>query len=96
MISIPELLAEAAALVIIVRLLTFRRRGGRHRQGVALVAWLVACANVALIIKLPELVLPTPVTVLLALFLITFAILLLHTGGNLAHLLRTFLPYRRH
>ncbi|QEM80221.1 phage holin family protein [Halomonas binhaiensis] len=89
-------IAVMAALVIVGRILTFQRRGSRYRRGISFVAWLVTCANFTLIVKLPGMPPPEPVTTLLAIWQVAFAILLLRHGGNLAHLLRSLHLTRRH
>nr|WP_300309217.1 phage holin family protein [Halomonas sp.] len=89
-------IAVVAALVIVGRILTFQRKGSRYRRGVSFIAWLVTCANFTLIIKLPGMPPPEPVTALLAAWQVVFATLLLRHGGNLAHLLRSLHLIRRH
>nr|WP_300999733.1 phage holin family protein [Halomonas sp.] len=76
-----------AALVIIARILTFRRNGSRYRPGVSLIAWLAvaACTWIAVrIIAAGE-----PEAWWLALLLAGTAALVLRAGGNLAHLFST-------
>ena len=82
--TITELVTVLAALTIIARILTFRRRGSRYRPVVALAAWLtvVACTCIAVrIISAGE-----PEAWWLALLLAATALLLLRCRGNLARL----------
>lgn len=81
-------IAILAAIVSVFRILTFQRRGSRYRRGISLMAWLVSCAHVTVIVKLPTLDLPDPAAAGLALVLVAIAALLLRCRGNLAHLLR--------
>lgn len=81
-------IAILAAIVSLLRILTFQRRGSRYRRGVSFLAWLAACANIVLIFKLPGMTLPEPAEAGLAVVLVAFAVLLLRAGGNLAHLFR--------
>lgn len=79
----------AAALVIVARLLTFRRRG-RYRPGVSLAAWLIIVLATVLTVFGPP---PSDaVRWLIALAMVVLAIGLVRTGGNVAHLIR---PLRR-
>nr|WP_103970430.1 phage holin family protein [Halomonas sp. MCCC 1A17488] len=84
-------IAILAAIVSLLRILTFQRRGSRFRRGVSFLAWLLACAHVVLIFKLPALAIPEPAAIVLALALVIVAALLLRARGNVAHLL----PIRR-
>ena len=86
----PALLAVIAALVIIIRLLTFRRRESRYRPGVALVAWLLVALNTWLAVRI--IAAGHLDAWWLSLLLIAIAVGLLRAGGNLAHLLRP--PWR--
>ncbi|WP_447529802.1 phage holin family protein [Vreelandella sp. TE19] len=80
----------AAALVIVARLLTFRRRDGRYRPGVALAAWLIVVATTCVAIFGPA---PSDAARwIIAAGLVALAVGLLRTGGNVAHLIR---PLRR-
>lgn len=75
----------AAALVIVARLLTFRRRG-RYRPGVSLAAWLIiVLATVLAVFGPPS---SDAARWLIALAMVVLAIGLIRTGGNVAHLLR--------
>lgn len=85
----------AAAIVIAGRIITFQRRGSRYRPGIAWLAWLVTCVNFTLIFKLPVHTPPEPITAILALWQVAFAVLLLRNGGNLAHLIRQLRAPRR-
>ncbi|WP_237673699.1 phage holin family protein [Vreelandella profundi] len=88
--SITYIITIAAALIIIARLLTFRRRAGRYRPGVALTAWLIIVATTCAVIFGP------PATangrLIIAALMVVLAIGLNRTGGNVAHLIR---PLRR-
>ncbi|ERS88853.1 phage holin family protein [Halomonas sp. PBN3] len=88
----PALLAVIAAMVIIIRILTFRRRGSRYRPGIAVVAWLLVAINTWLAVRI--LAAGHLDAWWLALLLIGIAIGLLRAGGNLAHLLRPLWPWR--
>lgn len=80
-----EAVAGAAALVVIARLLTFRRHG-RYRPGVAFSAWLVVVgATWVLFFGLPALL---PARIAITVTLIALAVELINSGGNLAHLVR--------
>lgn len=81
-----ELTIVGAALVIIVRLLTFRRRGQRVRRGISIAAWLFISASAWLIARIVTA--GHPDAWWLALFLAGIAALVLRAGGNLAHLFR--------
>ncbi|WP_447555698.1 phage holin family protein [Vreelandella sp. EE22] len=88
--SITYLITITAALVVVIRLLTFRRRDGRYRPGIALAAWLIVVATTCLAIFGPA---PgDPARWIIAMTLVALAIGLLRTGGNVAHLIR---PLRR-
>lgn len=84
-------IAILAATVSLLRILTFQRRGSRYRRGISFLAWLLACANVVLIFKLPSLALPEPASIGLAIALVIVAALLLRARGNVAHVF----PLRR-
>lgn len=81
--NMSEAIAAAAAIIIITRLISFRRRG-RYRPGVALAAWLIiVAATCALFFGLPA----EPITrALVAIGLTWLAVELINTGGNVAHL----------
>lgn len=87
--SLAYAITIAAALVVVARLLTFRRRG-RYRPGVSLAAWLIIVLATVLTVLGP----PPSDTVrwLIALAMVALAIGLIRTGGNVAHLIR---PLRR-
>tara|TARA_R110002012_G_scaffold321621_2_gene550190 strand:- start:22787 stop:23059 length:273 start_codon:yes stop_codon:yes gene_type:complete len=88
--SITYIITIAAALVVIARLLTFRRRAGRYRPGVALAAWLIIVATTCAAIFGPP---PSdPARWLIAAAMVALAVGLIRTGGNVAHLIR---PLRR-
>lgn len=75
----------AAALVVVVRLLTFRRRG-RYRPGVSLIAWLIIVLATVLTVFGPP---PSDAARwIIALAMVALAISLIRTGGNVAHLIR--------
>lgn len=76
-----------ACLVIVVRLLTFRRGDSRHRYGLAWAAWLVivVCAASAAKILVGMQPPPDPLQTLLTL---AVAVLSLVYRGDLAHLCR--------
>lgn len=83
--NVAEAIAAAAALVIIARLITFRRRG-RYRPGVAVGAWLiVVAATCVLFFGLPPL--PAARAIITAALVMLAAELIIH-GGNVAHLAR--------
>lgn len=88
--TVSGIVTLIAALVIILRLLTFRRRGSRYRPGIGVAAWasIAACA-----VAIAE-VLATgaPRDAWLTILLPAFAVMLLLAGGNLAHPLRP--PWR--
>ncbi|WP_181872779.1 phage holin family protein [Billgrantia montanilacus] len=91
--TIAELVTVIAALVIIARIITFRRNGSRYRPGVAFLAWLAvaACTWIAVrIIAAGE-----PEAWWLALVLAALAALVLRCRGNLAHIF-SHRPRRRH
>lgn len=83
--SLAYAITIAAALVVIARLLTFRRRG-RYRPGVSLTAWLIIVLATVLTVFGP----PPSHTArwLIALAMVALAIGLIRTGGNVAHLIR--------
>lgn len=88
--SIAYLITIAAALVVITRLLTFRRRDGRYRPGISLVAWLIIVAATCVAIFGPPPSFAGRWVINAA--MIALAIGLIRTGGNVAHLIR---PLRR-
>lgn len=89
--TIAELVTVIAALVIIARILTFRRNGSRYRPGVAFLAWLAVVTCTVIVVRI--IAAGEPEAWWLALLLATTAALVLRAGGNLAHLFR---PRRRH
>lgn len=76
-----------ACLVIVLRLLTFRRGTSRHRHGMAWAAWLVIVACTATAVKLMFGIRPPPGP-LEALLTVVIAVLVLIHRGNLAHVVR--------
>lgn len=85
--TITYIITIAAALTIVARLLTFRRRTGRYRPGVALLAWMIIVITTAIaIFGLPT---DTVARWLIAIAMVALAIGLIRTGGNVAHLFRT-------
>lgn len=76
-----------ACLVIVLRLLTFRRGVSRHRHGVAWVAWLIIVACMATAVKLLCGIRPPPGP-WEALLTVAIAALVVIYRGNLAHVLR--------
>ena len=76
-----------ACLLIVLRLLTFRRGNSRHRHGVAWAAWMVIVACTATAVKLVVGIRPPPGP-LEALLIVVIAVLVLIHRGNLAHVLR--------
>lgn len=87
--SLAYAITIAAALVVVARLLTFRRRG-RYRPGVSLAAWLIIVLATVLAVLGPP---PSDaVRWLIAIGMVVLAIGLIRTGGNVAHLIR---PLRR-
>ncbi|UYF99323.1 phage holin family protein [Halomonas sp. GD1P12] len=88
--TIAYAITLGAALIVIARLLTFRRRAGRYRPGVAFTAWAIIAVTTCLAIFGPP---PNEVARwLIAAAMVALAIGLLRTGGNVAHLIR---PLRR-
>ena len=81
-----ELIIVGATLVIIVRLLTFRRRGQRVRRGISVAAWLIISASAWLIVRIVTA--GHPYAWWFALAMVLLAIGLIRTGGNVAHLIR--------
>jgi len=89
-VNIVDAITLAAALVILARLLTFRRRAARYRPGVALLSWLLVVLTTCLaVFGAPP---NDVVRWLIAAALVALAIGLIRTGGNVAHLIR---PLRR-
>ncbi|MGP9500277.1 phage holin family protein [Halomonas sp. AOP43-D1-4] len=88
--SITYLITIAASLVVIGRLLTFRRLDGRYRPGISLVAWLIIVAATCIAIFGP----PPSIAGrwIISAAMVALAIGLIRTGGNVAHLFR---PLRR-
>lgn len=87
--AIAYIITIAAALVVIARLITFRRHG-RYRPGVAFTAWLIIVATTCAAIFGPP---PSDAARwLIAAAMVVLAIALIRTGGNVAHLIR---PLRR-
>ena len=76
-----------ACLVIVVRLLTFRRGVSRHRHGIAWIAWALIVACTATAVKLVCGIRPPPGP-LETLLTVVLAVGVLIHRGNLAHLLR--------
>jgi hypothetical protein len=76
-----------ACVVIVLRLLTFRRGTSRHRHAVAWMSWIVIVACTATAVKLVCGIRP-PSGPLEALLTVVIAVLLLIHRGNLAHVLR--------
>lgn len=88
--SITYLITVTAALVVIARLITFRRRAGRYRPGVAFTAWLIIVATTCAAIFGPP---PSEAARwLIAAAMVALAVGLIRTSGNVAHLIR---PLRR-
>jgi hypothetical protein len=85
--SVWPLVQGVACLVIVLRLVTFRRGASRHRHGVAWMAWLMIVASTATAVKLLCGIRPPPGP-LEALLTTAIAVLLLIHRGNLAHLFR--------
>ena len=88
--SITYLITITAALVIIARLITFRRQGGRYRPGVSFAAWLIIVAMPVAAVYGPPV--PELARWLIAAAMVALAVALIRTGGNVAHLIR---PLRR-
>lgn len=87
--AIAYIITIAAALVVIARLITFRRHG-RYRPGVAFTAWLIIVATTCAAIFGPP---PSEAARwLIAFAMVALAIALIRTGGNVAHLIS---PLRR-
>lgn len=84
--TVAYAITVAAAFVIVARLLTFRRRAGRYRPGVAVLAWvIIVAATIVAIFGLP----PAPIARwLIAAAMVALAVGLIRTGGNVAHLIR--------
>jgi hypothetical protein len=76
-----------ACVVIVLRLLTFRRGDARHRHGIAWVAWLLIVAATATAVKLLCGIRPPPGPLEALLTVMIAALVLIHRG-NLAHVLR--------
>ncbi|MFI2817920.1 phage holin family protein [Vreelandella piezotolerans] len=84
--TIVDAITLAAALVILARLLTFRRRTARYRPGIALLSWLLVVATTYLaVMGSPS---HDAVRWVIAITLVALAIGLIRTGGNVAHLIR--------
>lgn len=86
-ISLWPLVQCVACIVIVGRLLTFRRGASRHRHGVAWMAWLLIVACTATAVKLVVGIRPPPGP-LEALLTLGVAVLVLIHRGNLAHVVR--------
>lgn len=91
--STPEVIALTAAVVIIIRILTYRRGRSRYRPGVAIAAWCLVAVNTWVAVRL--ITAGEPDAWWLALVLAGIAVLLLRAGGNLAHIF-SHRPRRRH
>lgn len=76
-----------ACLVIVLRLLTFRRGDSRHRHGMAWLAWTYIVICTATAVKLVCGIRPPPGPAE-AMLTVALAVLLLVHRGNLAHVLR--------
>jgi hypothetical protein len=76
-----------ACLVIVLRLITFRRGASRHRHGMAWLAWATIVVCTATAVKLMCGIRPPPGP-LEALLTVVLAVGVLIHRGNLAHLLR--------
>lgn len=83
--TIVDLVTVTAALIIIGRILTFRRQGRHHRRAVAFIAWLAVAGSTWLAVRI--IAAGEPNAWWLALLLATFAVLLLRCRGNIAHLI---------
>lgn len=88
--TLTYIITYAAALVVVARLITFRREGGRYRPGVSFAAWLIIVAMPIAAVYGPPV--PELARWLIALAMVALAIGLIRTGGNVAHLIR---PLRR-
>ncbi len=88
--TITGIITLIAALLIILRLLTYRRRGRRYRPGVGVAAW--ACIAGCTVVIDRILATGSPGSAWLVCLLPLAATHLLMTGGNLAHLFRV--PWR--
>ncbi|GAA0586896.1 phage holin family protein [Halomonas salifodinae] len=84
--TIAETTALIATLVIILRLLTYRRRGSRYRPVFGVIAWVAITACTLLAARIVTTGVPAAAG--LALVLVAIAALLLRCRGDLAHLLR--------
>ncbi|HKT28795.1 phage holin family protein [Dyella sp.] len=87
LIGVWSLLQLMACLVIVLRLLTFRRGHSRHRHAIAWASWLLVVACTTTAVKLLCGIRPPPGP-LEALLTVALAILLVIHRGNLAHVLR--------
>ncbi|MDQ7735534.1 phage holin family protein [Halomonas sp. SpR1] len=88
--SIAYIITAAATLIVIARLITFRRRAGRYRPGVALTAWLIIVAMPVAAVYGPSV--PELARWLIATAMVALAVGVIRTDGNVAHLIR---PLRR-
>ena len=88
--TLTYIITYAAALVVVARLITFRREGGRYHPGVSFAAWLIIVAMPIAAVYGPPV--PELARWLIALAMVALAIGLIRTGGNVAHLIR---PLRR-
>lgn len=88
--TVSGIITLIAALVIIVRLLTYRRRGSRYRPGIGVAAW--ACIAACAVAIAEVLATGAPRDAWLAILMPLVAVMLLLAGGNLAHLFRP--PWR--
>ncbi|WKD28656.1 phage holin family protein [Halomonas sp. KG2] len=86
--SITYIITITAALVVIARIITFRR-AGRYRPGVSLLAWLIIVAMPVAAVYGPPL--PELARWLIAIAMVALAVGVIRTGGNVAHLI----PLRR-
>lgn len=88
-VTIAYAITIAAALVVVARLLTFRRHG-RYRPGVSVAAWLIIVLATVLTVFGP----PSSDAAgwIIAAAMVALAVGLIRTGGNVAHLIR---PLRR-
>ncbi|RKU01960.1 hypothetical protein C7H84_19130 [Burkholderia sp. Nafp2/4-1b] len=83
MTQIAVLIALAAHGVLIVRVLTYRRRGARHRAGVAWSAWLLIALTCGGAIEL----LGGKLGIFQAMQSVMLAVMVITARGNIARLL---------
>jgi len=88
--SILSITIALVSMIACLRLLTFKRRGDKHKRNAAFSAWLVCCLLVAIATRSITGDIPNDLIIQLLMLavLIVFTVRIFQTHGNIAHLLK--------